>query len=323
MWTRRHLMIGGVGFLAACGSGTDAAPEAQATAEVAETAVAPLPEAIVAERGGFIPEGIEYDATNGRLLTGSLAEGSVFQIHPDGRVTALVTDPELVSSVGIEVDEGRNRILVANSDRSVFEGSGPGQAKLGIYDLSSGGRVAMIDLAAAVAGAPADLAHFANDVAVAADGSAYVTDTMAGLIYRVGMDQQVSVFYRPDSPEPIGFNGIEFHPDGYLLVAAGSTLWKVPLDGPDRSSPVALAEEVPGQDGIVWTQDGRLVVVSNSANRVVALSSADGWATATVAGDATYDVQATTAAVVGEDIYIVHPHFADADPPSVSRVNLQ
>jgi hypothetical protein len=86
---------------------------------------------------------------------------------------------------------------------------------------------------------------------------------------------------------------------------------------------VALAEEIPGQDGMVWTRDGRLAIVSNSANRVVALSSGDGWATATVAGDATYDVQATTAAVVGEEIYIVHPHFADADPPSVSRVILQ
>ena len=58
------------------------APETQAT-----TPVPDLPAMIVAERGGFIPEGVEYDQANGRLLTGSLAEGTIFQIHNDGRVS--------------------------------------------------------------------------------------------------------------------------------------------------------------------------------------------------------------------------------------------
>ena len=43
------------------------------------------PAMIVAERGGFIPEGVEYDTANGRILTGSLSEGSIFHIHNDAR----------------------------------------------------------------------------------------------------------------------------------------------------------------------------------------------------------------------------------------------
>ena len=100
------------------------------------------------------------------------------------------------------------------------------------------------------------MGHFANDVAVAADGTAYVTDTFAGVIYRVDTDYQASVFYQPDTADPLGFNGIVVHPDGYLLVAGGETLWKVPLDSPDESAPVALPEAVPGQDGMVWMTDG-------------------------------------------------------------------
>jgi hypothetical protein len=69
--------------------------------------------------------------------------------------------------------------------------------------------------------------------------------------------------------------------------------------------------------------DGRLAIVSNSSNRVVALTSSDGWVTAQLAGVAPYEVQGTTAAVVGDDLYVVHPHFADEDPPSVSRVTFQ
>ena len=97
----------------------------------------------------------------------------------------------------------------------------------------------------------------------------------------------------------------------------------MPLDDPTGATQVTLPEEVPGQDGMVWTADERLAIVSNSGNRVVALTSEDNWATAQLAGVAPYETQATTASVVGDDIYVVHPHFADEDPPSVERVVFQ
>ncbi|MCH7816309.1 MAG: hypothetical protein IIC60_07045 [Proteobacteria bacterium] len=87
-----------------------------------------LPDRIVTERGGFIPEGIEYDTLHNRFLTGSLADGTIYEITPTGQLIALVTDPDLIASVGIEVDEPRNRLLVANSDRQ----GGSGAIMLGI-----------------------------------------------------------------------------------------------------------------------------------------------------------------------------------------------
>ena len=306
----------------AAGCGGAPAGEPAAAVPATEPPAAPaaaetLPDVIVAERGGFIPEGVEYDMRNGRLLTGSLSEGTVFRIHADGRVEALVEDGELVSSVGIEADEPRNRLLVAAADRSVFQSGGVGQARLGIYDLTSGERLALIDLAAAVeAGGGAE--HFANDVAVADDGMVYVTDTRMNVVYVVDADHAARVLHAFDDGGP-GPNGIVHHPGGYLLVARGAALWKVPLDDPGAAAEVALPEEVPGQDGLVWTA-GRLAVVSNSANRVVALTSGDDWASAEVAGTAVFDEQATTAAVVGDDVYVVHPHFGDDEPPSFERV---
>jgi len=279
-----------------------------------------VPAVIVAERGGFIPEGVEYDTANGRILTGSISEGSIFQIGNDGAVTAVVTDADLISSVGIEVDEERDRLLVANSDRSVFEEDGAGQAKLGVYRLSTGERLAMVDLAAAVADAPADAVYFANDVAVGGDGTAYVTDSRMNIVYAVSPEYEPSVLYRLRATEGLMLNGIVYHPDGYLLVTGGSTLYKMPIAAPEAVMPVTLPEAVPGQDGMVWTADGRLAIVSNSDNRVVALRSEDDWATAEIAGVAPFDVQATTAAAVGSRIYVVHPHFGDAEPPSVARV---
>ncbi len=305
--------------VAACGG----QPEAETTDSAAVTPAPNLPAMIVAERGGFIPEGIEYDAASGRLLVGSLPEGTIYQLHGDGRLTAVVTDGELVSSVGIEVDAARNRLLVANADFRVFEGASQGRAMLGAYDLATGARLAMVDLAAVIPNAQSDATYFANDVVAVPDGTAYVTDTSQNVIYRVTPDYQASVFHRFEPTEGLGLNGIVYHPAGYLLVAGGSVLYKVPVADPAATSRVTLPEAVEGQDGMVWMSDGRLAIVSNSQNRVVALSSNDGWATAQLAGVGPFTSPGTTGAVVGDDIYVVQPHFADQEPPSVERVTLR
>jgi|TARA_B100000470_G_scaffold221636_1_gene212563 sugar lactone lactonase YvrE len=305
-----------------CAGESEPDPAAEMPVSAAPTpASEALPAVIVANRTGFIPEGVEYDMANGRLLTGSLSEGSVFEIGPDGQVTEFVNDPELVSSVGIEADEAYGRLFVANADRSVFQGEGQGQAKLGVYDLSTGSRLAMVDLASTVTDPPEDAAYFANDVAVADNGTAYVTDTRLSAIYEVSTEYEASLLHRFDDGGS-GPNGIVYHPAGFLLVARGATLWKVPVDDPATLTEVLVAEEITGQDGMVWSAM-RLVIVSNDANRIVALRSEDEWGTAEVVGVGAYEPQATTAAVVGDAIYVVHPHFADDDPPSVSRVELQ
>jgi hypothetical protein len=51
----------------------------------------------------------------------------------------------------------------------------------------------------------------------------------------------------------------------------------------------------------------------------VAFSSNDGWATAQRAGVAALAGQATTAAAVGDEIWAVHPHFADAERPTIEQ----
>ena len=53
---------------------------------------------IVAERGGFIPEGIEFDTANRRFLTGSLVEGTIFEIGNDGTMTPAVLDPSTIAA---------------------------------------------------------------------------------------------------------------------------------------------------------------------------------------------------------------------------------
>jgi sugar lactone lactonase YvrE len=305
--------------LAALTAACTKAPEPPTQPPAAD--VTPAGKTIVAKRGGFIPEGIEYDQIDHRYLTGSLVEGTIFEIHADGAVVPFVTDSTLVSSVGIEVDEPRDRLLVANSDRAVFQPGATGQAKLNVYSLTTGERLALVDLAAAI-GTPSDPpAYFANDLTVDLDGNVYVTDSRQNVIYKVTPDYQASVLYRFAGPLPGGaaLNGIVYHSDGYLLAVANEHIYKVPVANPAAMTEVMVDQPVPGQDGAVWSPDGPLAVVSNSADApmVVKLQSTDGWATAKRVAVAKVVGQATTAAAVGGDIYVIHPHFNDADAPVI------
>jgi sugar lactone lactonase YvrE len=315
-------------IVASCGSRESQAPaaaEPQAAPEVAPAAA--LPASITFSTPGIGPEGVEYDTRNQRFLVGSLARGTVFTVGNDGSLTPFIEDPDLKSSVGIEVDEEHDRLYVANSDAAVFGGKSAGQAKLGIYDLSTGDRIAMVDLAAA--GPKGAKSHFANDVAIGSDGSAYVTDTMARVVYKVDPNNTASVFLPNTfaSAQRHMLNGIVFDPAGYLLVAetVAGDLYKVPVDKPASFTKVKLPEPLSGADGLVWLADGRLVVVrNNEAKSVVALTSADDWASATVAGTGTFTEQASTAAVADGAVYVTHPYLNDPNAVSaIERVDIQ
>lgn len=318
MRNSHFVLAAGVVVLAAC------APEPEAPENATEAppaAAAPLGSVITVERGGFIPEGIEYDQANGRFLTGSLAEGTIFEIERDGSVLPFIRDAELVSSVGIEADEPRDRLLVANSDRSVFGGTAAGHAKLGVYNLTTGERIAMVDLGAVI-GTPSAPAFFANDVTVDGEGNAYVTDTRQNVVYRVTPDYQASVLHRfTNLPENTALNGIVHHDGGYLLVVAGANTYKVPVANPAGTTQVTVDQPVDGQDGIVWAADGHLVATSNSgtAPQLVAFTSNDDWTSAQRVAAAPLVGQATTAAAVGSEVWAVHPHFADAEPPTIEQ----
>lgn len=282
-----------------------------------------MPDTITMNTAGFIPEGVEYDTKNKRFLVGSLAQGTVFVVGTDGVLTPFIKDPDLKSSVGIEVDEERNRLLVPNSDSAVFSGKSAGQAKLGVYELSTGKRLAMVDLGAV--GAADAKAHFANDVTVGPDGSAYVTDTQTRVVYKVTPKYVASVFVTLPAAERL--NGIVAHPKGYLLVAesAAGDVYKVPLDKPASFSKVKLPEPVSGVDGLLWHPDDCLIVVRNDKSQLVlALKSTDDWVSAQIDSKGSSSTQQTTAALVDKGVYVVHPFFTDAKAmPILEHVQLK
>ncbi|HEX8347214.1 MAG TPA: SMP-30/gluconolactonase/LRE family protein [Actinoplanes sp.] len=210
------------------------------------------------------PEGIAWDPTRKAFLVSSMRHGTVSVVHPDGTVGTLISDPRMVSTLGVRVDARRRRVLVAFADLGVAERSAPGtvfqSSGLGIFDLATGRVQHHVPLTGIPGG------HLANDIAVDHSGNAYVTDTASDGVYRVDPAGRADVLVRdPRLTGPTGgLNGIVRHPDGFLLAVHHTTgeLWRIGTDGSLR--PVELDQPLVGGDGLALLPSGALVVVTNS-----------------------------------------------------------
>ena len=252
------------------------------------------------------PEGVASGPAG--FLVGSVTQGTVSVVDRQGSVRTLVDDPVLITTMGLAVDA--RRLFVVNGDIGIGARTTPATvgktAGLGIYDVHSGHRVAYHDLGAL----DPDHAHFGNDVAVGDDGTAFVTDSRSGGVYRVPLAGSPEVLVRDDRLMPAaagnGANGIVLHPQGFLLIAhsAGRALFRF-ADG--QLTEVAVEADLGAPDGLLLAADDTLHAVDNTAaNRVVTLHSADDWTTAqVVAAQAWPDPAPTTMAHTPCGIYVL------------------
>ncbi len=221
-----------------------AAPAAGATTRGLPPVLSPAAE-------NQFPEGVAWDPSRQSLLAGSLTRPAlVTAVGRDGVNRTVVSDPELPGFIGLKVDAARRRIVAVYGNPQV-----PGVSGLAVYDLVTGAREQLVDLAGG--------AGSANDVALDPAGNAYVTDAGSGAVYRVDLAGHVSTLVRDPRLGPaIGANGIVWHPGGYLLVGNYTTghLYRVERG---RLTEVWVPRPLVGADGMVLRPDGTLVVVTN------------------------------------------------------------
>ena len=322
--TRIHLIVGLLIASVLMLNGCDKSKEASAPDQPAmpvEKVVAPaatsvptaqkLPDMVSFEKDALYPEGLEYDAVNNRFLVTSLREGIVGTVTPDGNYKVLFQDANMVSAIGIRIDNERDRVLVCNSDPGVsVHTSKETQGKLAglaVFQLSTGKLIKYIELAGLSEGG----GHFCNDIALDSNGVAYVTDSFSPIIYKIDTNNNASIFLQNNkfAGEGFGLNGIVVK-DDYLLVAKynDGTLFKFPLDDPQKFSQVSIEGTYAGADGLLWAADGSLMLIANAqTNKVLKLTSEDNWASAKVAGSAdTGQVFATTGKDINGDIYVLY-----------------
>jgi len=162
--------------------------------------------------GDLVPEGIAWSQTTRKFYLGSVKR-KIVALAEDGSVMDFVKPAAdgLGQVVGLRVDDQRGELWAV----SEAMGTKPPDLVVGVfrYKLSDGSLVH----AYAIEGAERELL---NDLAVAKDGSVYITATNAGALYRINPQTNQVEKFLPDGslPDP---NGITMSSDDRSVFVAG------------------------------------------------------------------------------------------------------
>ncbi|MGC9380066.1 SMP-30/gluconolactonase/LRE family protein [Streptomyces sp. MH13] len=249
------------GSVSAAGSSSATGSQAATrpgTATVSDTATARLPDHYVIPGGKAFPTGVAYDPRSGHYYVGSAQDGTLYRGHvrkPAARVWSPAGRDGRSFTAGMTIDtEGR---LYVN---------GGATGTLRVYDTATG------DLLTTLHGAKGG---FVNDVTVAADGTAYVTDSFKPVVYRLTEDERgrwkLEHWLDVDASGvdwvdgQHNLNGIVAVGDRHLLAVQSNTgkLWRV-----DRSTGRTTEVDLGGHtvvngDALAW-RDGRLYVTQGN-----------------------------------------------------------
>jgi hypothetical protein len=166
------------------------------------------------------------------------------------------------------VDEPRGALWAVSTNGFLDEARSARRNALVRYDLVSGRLVARLDVPEA-----AQL----NDVAIAADGTVYATDSAGGSVFRLAPGGRRLEPMGAAGRLP-GANGIAVAPDGTVYVAVSTGIARLdPGSGAAARLPQPDDVVTGGIDGLYW-HDGSLLGVQNglTPGRVVRIALIDG-----------------------------------------------
>jgi len=288
-----------------------------------------FPDAITVEGIALNPEGIEYNKNDQTFFLSSLNAAPITKVNFDGTFKPFTSGEKFpLSTAGLQIDYKRNRLLVAGFNGTELYDQDPntkGTAYLRVYNLETGVIEQDINLSFL---APDASAYFANDIAVDNDGNAYISDWFARVIYKVDLDGNPSIFWNNETGIASGPNGLDFHPDGYLLVSILNVnekglysdfgLVKIPVNDPKAATIIDVSDsKFSGFDGMVINSNGNVIGVTNNGtspggNMLIELSGKKDWESAKVVNSKGITASTTVAITPNNKQYVINQDFSNS-----------
>ena len=222
---------------------------------------------------GQLPESLAVDR-QGTIYVSFPQLSQVLQIAPDGTQSTFATFPAGMRPLGVRLDATGNLVVAVVGS--------------GVWRIPAGG------------GEPMQLAAipgFPNGLAFDRRGNVFVSDTLGGVIYRIGRDGSVSIWASGPllvgttdpgpcgtahpSQSPLGVNGLAFDRRGDALFASNTTLGTIVRIPVKRDGTAGTAVVHAGPDCALWGADGvamdkadNLFVAANAERDVVRVDRA-------------------------------------------------
>ncbi len=214
----------------------------------------------------LIPEGIAYDPKGDRFFLGSIAQHKIVVVDREGNARDFSSAADKLDAVlGLAVDA----MHLCGVSTNGFEESAKKERRNAVvcYDLNSGKLTDQF---------PAPEAMQLNDLAIASDGTVYVTDSQTGTLFRKKPDEKTFTRFG-ETGALRGANGIAISSDGILYVTLSTGIARIDTS---TGAPTRLLQPdtvvTGGIDGLYW-HDGDLFGIQNSTNpgRVIRVALTD------------------------------------------------
>jgi hypothetical protein len=291
---------------------------AAAASLIAVPASASAPRDIAFDDARVFPESLGA-SRDGTLYIGSW-KGIVYRARPGEALATPWIKPSsengLLTILGVLPDDRAGWVWVCSVPAPARDPPAPGISALMAFDMKTGEQRLNLPFPA-----PASVC---NDITLAKDGTAYISDTPNGRIFRVRPQaKSLEMFVQDEQLK--GIDGIVFSGDGTLYAnsVTSNRLWRIAID---RSGHVgAITQLTPSQplngaDGFRLIRDNVFLLAENAVGRLDEVHISGDRATITAIKEG-LDTP-TSAIAVGRTIYGVErkiefvnkPALRDKDP---------
>ncbi|MCP5144743.1 MAG: hypothetical protein H6978_07955 [Gammaproteobacteria bacterium] len=250
---------------------------------------------------------------DGTVYAGSV-KGNVYKAPP-GSATAepWIRHSEtngILTILGVLADEARNTLWLCSVPNFFGPERSQGTSALKAFDLTSGELKASYDFPPP--------ASTCNDITLAADGTAYATDTANGRLFKLAAGANTLELFGEDKAL-VGVDGIAFSANGTLYVnnVRSQQMLRVDInvDGTmGKLTQLKLSHELGGPDGLRLIDGNRFIQAEGQAGRLAIVTIDGDSASLTVLRDDL--ISSPGATVVGDTAYVIESNIQylfDAD----------
>jgi hypothetical protein len=267
------------------------------------------PSQIIIDDTGVFPESLTSTA-DGTVIIGSMEHGTIYHAAPGAaKATAWIaaTPNGLRRVLGVFVNEAANTLWVCTNDP---DPNGK-DADLKAFDLKT---------AAPKGSYPFPGGGLCNDVAVARDGTTYVTDTRGGRILALKPGATALAVWAADA-KWVGIDGIAMLTNGAVLFnnVRENQLVRVDVKA-DGSAGAAtmleLSQPIAGPDGMRALQNGSIILAENRSGKIdIVTVEGDKAKIETIKDGFKYTPTAVTLA--GDTVWVLEAKFAYRNDPAM------
>ncbi|HEY0963818.1 MAG TPA: hypothetical protein VGE69_15820 [Pseudomonadales bacterium] len=250
------------------------------------------------------PESVTSSA-DGTIYIGSV-KGNVYRVLPDDNVAhpwiRHSPDNGILTILGVLADDAHGTLWLCSAPNFFGPERSEGVTALHAYDLQSGEQKGKWDFPGG---------GTCNDITIAADGTAFASDTAGGRILTLAPGASELTVWGSD-PALVGIDGLAFSGDGTLIVNNVRSNELIRVDrNPDGTmgglTSLALNLELGGPDGIRLVSGNRFIQAEGTVGRIHLADVEGDSATITVLDDSLISSPGVT--VVGNTAYAIESNI--------------